>query len=61
MPSTMFINFISSDIESGLCFMSIIDVAMFIDVFYEMNKKYYGNFNETLSTQLIEVFSSLQP
>jgi len=40
MPSTLFIKFISSDIESSLCFMSIFYVAMFIDVFYEMNKKY---------------------
>jgi len=43
------------------CFMSIFDVAMFSDVFYEINEKYYGNFNATLSTQLIEAFSSLQP
>jgi len=35
-------------------------VAMFIDVFYEINKKYYGNFNATLSTQLIEAYSLLQ-
>ena len=61
MPSTLFIKCISSDIESGLCFMSIFDVAIFSDVFYEINEKYYGNFNATLSTQLIAAFSSLQP
>ena len=37
MPSTLFIKFISSDIEGGLCFMSIFDVAIFSDVFYEIN------------------------
>jgi hypothetical protein len=41
--------------------MSIFDVAMFSDVFYEINKKYYGKFNATLSTQLIEAFSSVKP
>lgn len=61
MPSTLFIIFISSDTESGLCFMSIFDVAVLSDVFYEINEKYYGNFNATLSTRLIEAFSSLRP
>jgi hypothetical protein len=42
-PSTLFIKFISSEIESGLCLVSIFDVAMFSDVFYEINEKYYGN------------------
>jgi len=61
MPSTLFIKRISSDIESGLCFMSIFDVAMYSDVFYEINEKYHYNFSATLSPQLIEEFSSPQP
>jgi hypothetical protein len=44
MLSALFIMFICSGIESGLCFMSIFYVAMFSDVIYEINKKYYGNF-----------------
>jgi len=43
---------ISSDIESGLCFMSIFDVAMFSDVFHEINEKYdyfKCNFNTSVN------------
>jgi len=61
MHSTLLIKFISSDIESGLCLMSMFYIAMFSDVFYEINKQYYDNLNATLSMRVIEAFSSLQP
>jgi hypothetical protein len=60
MPSALLIKSISSGIESGLCVMSNFYIAMFSDVFYEINKKYCDNFNATLSVRVIEAFGSLQ-
>jgi hypothetical protein len=37
--STLFIMFSFSDTESGLLFMPVLDVAMFQEVFYNINKE----------------------
>jgi len=61
MHSTLLTKFISSDIESGLCLLSMFYIVMFNDVFYEINGKYYDKFNAALSMELIEAFCSLHP